>query len=102
MTVNELKGNVYKLSPKGKKKKTILVGEQCLVSVALDGNGHEILCDTGAQVSLMGSQWVRTNFLEKQIRQVSELFDKQLMIRFASGDCLHFEGWVGVDMKAPN
>ena len=42
-------------------------------------------------------------FLQKRLRPISELFDKGLSVKPASGDSLHFEGWIEVDVKAsPN
>ena len=85
-SVETLRGNVYELSPKGKSKIARLVGEQCLVSVSMDGRKYEVLWDTGAQVSLMGKQWVGEYFPEKRLRPISELFDKGLSVKSASGD----------------
>ena len=62
------------------------MGEQCLVSVSMDGRKYEVLWDTGAQVSLMGKQWVGEYFPEKRLRPISELFDKGLSVKSASGD----------------
>ena len=51
----------------------------------------------------MGRQWVGVYFPEKRLRLISELFDKGLSVKSASGDSLHFGGWTEVDVKAsPN
>ena len=40
-SVETLRGNVYDLSSKGKSKIARLVGEQCFVSVSMDGKKYE-------------------------------------------------------------
>jgi hypothetical protein len=72
---NVLRGKVYELSPKGQRKLVKLVGERCMVELMMDTRKYEVVWDTGAQVSLIGSQWLETHFAEKSVRAVKELFE---------------------------
>ena len=89
ISIDELKGNVYELSPKGRTKIAKAVGERCLVNILLDGKDREVLWDTGAQVCLAGKGWMEERFPDKQLRPVSELFEKGLSVKSASGEELN-------------
>ena len=96
-TVEELKGSVFELSPKTREKLVKLVGDKCVVTVGLEGVSSKVLWDTGAQVSLVEDEWVKSRFPRKQIRvrAMSELFDQEFVVTSASGDSLGVKGAYG-------
>ena len=70
------------------------------MTILMDGKERKVLWDTGAQVCLAGKTWMDSNFPGKQLRPVSELFEKGLSVTSASGEELHFEGWISLEVKA--
>ena len=67
---------MLELSPKGRKQITKVVEEQGIVPVLMDGEKHDVLWDTRAQVCLAGKNWLQSHFSGKQSPPVSEVFDK--------------------------
>ena len=96
--VDELRGNVYELCPKMKTKVVKLVGEKCLVQVEMGGKAYQCLWDTGAQVSLVNSEWLKAEFPTAQVRSVDDLFEGGLSVSSASGDSLNIQGWVEIEV----
>ena len=94
--INSIKGTVHELTAKSQQRLAKLVGEQCLVRVSMDSVKQEVLWDTGAQVSLVDMSWVESHGKSHCVRELQELFDKELVIRSASGDVLPFVGWVEI------
>jgi hypothetical protein len=99
LSADELRGSVHGISPKGRNKLVRLVGEKCMISVALDGWKYDVLWDTGAQVSLVEGDWFKKHFPEKRVRKIQELFDQDLVITSASGRLMRIIGWVELNMK---
>jgi hypothetical protein len=92
--VNELKGTVHELGPKKKNCVVQLVGNKCVVKAAIVGRTFDFLWDTGVQVSLCIDQWLKTEFPNASIRNISQLFDQKLAITSATGETLGVSGWV--------
>ena len=99
VTINQLKGTVYELSPRSRKKLVKLIGEKCVLSCILNELQKEILWDTGAQVSILSSQWLEYHFPTAAVRPVQELFEGDITVKSASGDLIEFEGYVALDFK---
>jgi transposase InsO family protein len=102
VTLDQLKGEVYELSPKSRQRLVKLVGERSVMQCFLDGNGKEVLWDTGAQVSILSKSWLENHFPQKEIRPIQELFDNELTIKSASGDVINFDGWVDINLSLSN
>ena len=96
VNLKELRGTVHELKVKSKLLK--LVGDRCLVKVAVGGKICEFLYDTGAQVSLCHKSWLDLEFPEAEIRPFGELFDQELIITSASGDPVGCLGWVELEL----
>jgi hypothetical protein len=94
-----LKGCVTELSPKCRDKLVKLVGEQCCMTCMLDESDVEVLWDTGAQVSMVTAEWLKTHAFQKEIRHVSELINSEPSVRSACGDEVPFEGWVDLSFS---
>ena len=93
-TKETIKGHVYELSPKTQSKICKHVGDKCLVNVVMNHLEEQVLWDTGAQVSLVDEKWVTFNKLKDHVRPLHELFDRELVIRSASGDEFAHMGWI--------
>jgi hypothetical protein len=71
-----------------------------VVTVGLDGASTDVLWDTGAQVSLVEDEWVKSQLPKKRVRALSELFDQEMVVTSASGDSLGVKGWIEVELAA--
>lgn len=99
VTINQLKGTVYELSPKSRTKLVKLVGEKCVLNCFLNELKEEILWDTGAQVSILSAQWLQNHFPTAPVKSVQDLFEGDITIKSASGDSIEFEGYVSLDFQ---
>ena len=99
ITINQLKGTVYELSPKSRTKLVKLVGEKCVLNCYLNELKGEILWDTGAQVSILSARWLQNHFPTASVKPVQELFEGDITIKSASGDSIEFEGYVELDFQ---
>lgn len=69
-----------------------LVGEECLIECKLDNVSILCLWDTGAQVSIIPSKFVKSN----NVRDLSEIANVD--VRSASGEAIPFKGWLEIDL----
>ena len=90
---------VSHLTPKQLAKMANLVGEKCLVNCLLNGHQHEVLWDTGAQVSIMTNDFLKSQFPDVQKRDISELLDSPLEINAANGTAIPYIGWAELEFK---
>ncbi|XP_035858119.1 uncharacterized protein LOC118495270 [Sander lucioperca] len=73
------------------------VPDEALISYAVD-----CLLDSGAQVSLLDRQWVKTYLPDHKLRPLAELLgDKGLSVIAVNGEPLPYDGWVGVMVSLP-
>lgn len=73
VTVNQLKGHVTCLPPSRRKKLVNLVGERCIINWYLNDQKVKALWDTGAQVSLINSKYVKENFPNTEVHPLDTL-----------------------------
>jgi transposase InsO family protein len=99
LDLQELKGTVHELSPKSRQRLVKLVGEKSVMQCYLNGAKHEVLWDTGAQISILSTSWLQQHFPGKVVRPVQELFESDLVITSASGDKISFDGWVELELQ---
>eukprot|EP00794_Sanderia_malayensis_P013146 gene13146-14497_t len=77
-----------------------LVGEKCTVNVCLNGIALQGLWDTGAQVSIISMDTIRSSFPEKPVRKMDELLeDKDISLVAANGTSIPYEGWVELTLQ---
>lgn len=100
--VNELKGHVYECPPRTKTKVVKLVGQQCVVSCLLNDISVEVLWDTGAQVSLVHSNWLSKFFPGLKLRSVNELTEGGFDIKSACGSEIPILGWIPLKFQLPS
>ena len=66
----------------------------------MEGQPIDVLWDTGAQISLMGEDWLKEHFPNKVTRSVNELLDNDLIVRSASGNDIPFAGFVNISVNS--
>ena len=72
-----------------------LVVRKCTVTCLLNGVETEALWDTGAQGSIIPSNWVRKFYPGTDVRNIAELFGMGgLDLKTANGTDLPYKGWV--------
>ncbi|KAJ8034450.1 hypothetical protein HOLleu_21296 [Holothuria leucospilota] len=68
----------------------------------IEGVTTEALWDTGAQVSMISSSWLKDNHPDISVHPIEELLDTTaLNLRAANGTPLPFEGWIGLCFRLP-
>ena len=90
VTENHFKGRVTCLRPSRRKKLVKLVGERCIFNCYLNDKKVKALWDTGTQVSLIHSKYVKENFPNTEIRPLNAL----LHVTAANGSEIPFTGFV--------
>ena len=69
------------LSLKEKAKLVKIVGEKCLMQCELSGVLRNFLLDTGGQVSIVSEKYLLENFINAEIRAISEILDGHDLLR---------------------
>ena len=88
------------LSPREDAAITGLVGKKCTVQCSLNGVETTALWDTGAQVSIVSSEWIREHLPSAKIRGVEDLLGiKNLDLKAANGTALPYSGWTEIDFS---
>ena len=86
---------VTHLSPQEHAQVIRLVRRKCTVKCLLNGAETEALWDTGAQVSIIPSNWVRKFYPGTDVRNIAELLGLGgLDLKTANGTDLPYKGWV--------
>lgn len=68
-----------------------------MITCRLNGIQAQMLLDSGAQVSIIGREWLRKNLPTVQIQSLETLIaDKQLNVTAANGTAVPFEGWIEI------
>jgi len=80
-----------------------LVGRRCKIECYFNSYKMDCLMDTGAQVSILDPQWIKTYLPDHKLRPLAELIGrKDLNVLAANGTALPYEGWVGAMVSLPN
>lgn len=90
--------NPVKKMQKNKGRKVAqLIGSHCMIACQLNGVQAQMLLDSGAQVGIIGKEWLQQNLPRVQIQPLETLLaDRQLKVTAANGTVVPFEGWVEV------
>ena len=91
--VTQFSGN-SSLTPKQKLKLVKLVGQKCTINCSLDGVQTEALWDTGAEVTVVGKQWLQENFPEIEIKDVAGILGQDLFLKVANNSTMEHMGYV--------
>lgn len=76
-----------------------LVGKRCTVKGEINRMQTEVLWDTGAQVSIISTDFVSNNFPEVEVRNIAELLDSELKLTAANGSAIPYRGWVELKFR---
>ena len=96
---NRSKVFISHLTPKEHEKLINLVGRKCTVSGKINGKTVEVLWDTGAQVSIVSVDFLKDNFPNCTIRDVSKLLNCDLTPTAANGGNIPYKGRVELDFQ---
>ena len=95
---NMMKGSNPEITPRSYTKLLRLVGEKCLIKVTIEGCTHSVLWDTGAQVSLVGLDWLKEHLSNVKMHDISELINNDLTVKCANDISIPFVGWVDLNV----
>ena len=82
------------IDDKTRTKMLKLVGDKPMLKCFLDGKGCQALWDTGSMISMIDREWLKENFPEKPVIDVSEFMGKKLSVRAANATEIKFDGVV--------
>lgn len=86
-----------------KEKVAQLVGRKCKVKCYINSYAADCILDSGAQVSILERQWVKTYLPDHKVRPLSELIGQQtLNVPAVNGQSLPYDGWVGAMVTLPD
>lgn len=79
-----------------------LVGEKCMIDCQLNDLYCKFLYDTGAQVSLISSNWLHRHLQNVKIHPVKELLDEhEIVLKIATDNDIPFKAYVPVRFWLP-
>ena len=84
---------VSHLDPEQHKFLVDLVGERCLVKAKIEGRKVTALWDTGSQVSLISSSWLKKNVPHVEVKNLSEILDQEVILEGVSGKKIPYTGY---------
>ena len=93
-----MKGSNPEITPRSYTKLLRLVGQKCLIKVTIEGCTHSVLWDTGAQVSLVGLDWLKEHLSNVKIHDISELINNDLTVKCANDISIPFVEWVDLNV----
>lgn len=87
-------------SPLSRKHVAQLIGKKCMVSCTINRVPIQMLLDSGAQVTIVGREWVAKMLPKLKILPLNTLLtDHPLEVSAANGTGVPFEGWAEVDLQ---
>ncbi|KAJ8368691.1 hypothetical protein SKAU_G00087190 [Synaphobranchus kaupii] len=85
--------------PKTRKKRVAqLIGKRCLVSCAINRVPVQMIFDSGAQVTIVGRDWVGKELPNVKIQPLETLL-ADLEVTAANGTEVPFDGWIDVTLE---
>ena len=87
------------LSPKKESKLASIIGKQCLVKAQLNGIEAQILWDTGSQVSLVSSKWLKLFHPHLVVEKVTNLLGKDIDLEAVGGGSIPYNGYVAMRVE---
>ena len=92
------------LLPNQQVRLSSLVGNKCIFNCKLNCRNASVLWDTGSQVSLVSSSFLKDNFPSLELRKLNELLDfsNDLELRAANDTPVPFNGFVELDFEVMN
>ena len=95
---------VCHLSPKAQINISRLVGNKCMVDCKLNGIQTKVLWDTGSQISILSSSFVKKNFPDNQVHDLSELLEvkTRLELRAVNNTPVPYSGFIEIEFELLN
>ena len=90
---------VSHLTPQQQATVVVLVGKRCTVKGEINRHSVDVLWDTGAQVSIISNEFVKRNFPDVAVRDISELLNTKLNLTAANGSEMPYIGWVELNFR---
>eukprot|EP00794_Sanderia_malayensis_P003899 gene3899-4443_t len=86
------------ITPREKAKVAKLIGNKCIIFCRLNGVETPVLLDTGAQVSIISLQQVKSQLKGTTVNKIEDLLDPgaNLELKTANGTTLPYLGWINV------
>ncbi len=79
-----------------------LIGKKAILKCHINGFAVPALLDTGAQVSIIDTNWKSKYLPEQALRPLSDIIDGgDLSVSAVNGDPLPFEGWLELTVNLP-
>lgn len=79
------------------------MGRKCKIKSYIHSYAVDCLLDSGAQVSLLDHQWLKTYLPDHKLQPLAELIgQKALSVLAVNGQPLPYDGWVGVMVSLPD
>ena len=98
--------NVYAshLTPRQQERIAKLVGRKCSVQCYLNDKPVEVLWDTGAQVSIVSEDFLKSQLSVVQIMDIEQLLgaDGSISLQAANGTDIPYCGWVEIGVRLTN
>ncbi|CAH3182832.1 unnamed protein product [Porites lobata] len=92
------------ISPRQQERIAKLVGKKCSVKCYLDEKPTEALWDTGAQVSIVSADFLKSQLPAVQIRDIEQLLgtDGFINLQAANGTDIPYCGWAEISVRLAN
>ncbi|CAH3139736.1 unnamed protein product, partial [Porites lobata] len=92
------------ISPRQQERIAKLVGKKCSVKCYLDEKPTEALWDTGAQVSIVSADFLKSQLPAVQIRDIEQLLgtDGSINLQAANGTDIPYCGWAEISVRLAN
>ena len=85
---------VSHITPKQRNRIAKLIGERCMIDCQIGGGDTSGLWDTGSQVCLISSEWLKKNNLNPQIHDLSDILERNLKLEGVNGTDIPYLGFV--------
>ena len=86
------------LTPKQKSKVAKVIGEKCVIHAQIDGKQADVLWDTGSQVCLASSRWMKSQGIEATIHNLSDLIG-DVRLEGVGGFAVPYKGYAVLRFK---
>ena len=90
---------VSHLTPQQQATVVGLVGKRCTVKGEINRHSVDVLWDTGAQVSIISNEFLKRNFPDAVVRDISQLLNTKLNLTAANGSEMPYIGWVELNFR---
>ena len=91
------------LTPKQRNQIVNLVGDRCMIDCYIEEEESETLWDTGSQVCLVSTKWLRDRGIKKDMLSISDILGHYVTVEAVGGKSIPYEGvvklWIRLNGK---